>query len=910
MTTLLTIFAIISFVFLLVASGYPILRIWLGNQFELNIFGLTAISFAFGLALWTWLTWVGYLVEVNLFLLVGIFLLASLLSYTALYLKKIPLFNSAHFRLERSEWGLLGATFLLMLVYYIVGSFQDPSADSFGHLAFIRKIYEQSIVSVDIFIASSNVPYNLGNGAYAYTAIYPLFAFLAKVFGLDPSAIWLHLPATMSFIYISAVLFLASVILKDRKHVLLFAFFLLISWAMWGHGFRGVGYPNTLSFIMYLVAMGLILAIPSKFGWTPKYILGVVILGASMVLVHSQWWAFLVGSIGLLAFFQIVTRRFHPAINAGIVLGAIGIVSLPLLITKTGFYQIISSELESVLLYRYTEKLFYIGSFYAFNLVEVLTSQHFLIIATSMAFLITLLIRKIELERVYETAFSAFFVLAIALIMINPIAVPIISEIATTTIAARMRNMIRDWGLFPIALLSVLLWPQLKQSFMQLGLATRGVIVVTGVIAIGISIFSQSILTFARGLSAPGLRQQVADFFAQNLGLGESTLRMLYQNLSLIIAGSALLLVILLSLTVIAIRPWRFFKVDMAKITQNRAMPIVLPILVMILVLIVPSSKLSPWSYVRADSTYAGLYGPTLSQIEKIPQIQELFEIFKQGSVVTTDWRKSILAFRDVLISGDVQGEIGDAKQINDYIRPLFDVNTQAADVLERLIELSPDYLVLSPRYSHLAWMKYDAYVGVLNKIYDERIEGIDYYNKRFVVYELDSEAARLAKETNQFEPVKLALQAPPEDCSISRLYGPYAFDLDPRGWNPIGNELIDGTWNTTASSLLWVPARANWFYIEFDLGGAHYIDRVEIKNYHFASSYRLNALRLYASEDRANYHLASELLMDEKHEPGEHVWVFEDVRQNARSVRVAINSQSSTTIGEIEIYGCMLGAN
>ena len=909
MTAILTILALASFVLILMAAGYPIMRFWIESHLKVNIFGATAISFSLGLALWTWLTWIAYLLEFNLYVLLAVYLVSAIGFYALLYVNKMRIDLAQYFQLSGYEWGTFGAMLALMAVYYLVGSFQDPSADSFGHLAFIRKLMEQPIVSVEIFIASANVPYNLGNGAYAYTTIYPLIAAVSQIFSVDPALIWFHLPGVMAFVFISAFLFLAYSALNEKRYVLVFSLLLLLSWALWGHGLRGVGYPNTLSFIMYLVAMGAVLGISIRqIQWSAKFVSVLVFMSASMVLVHSQWWAFLFGTLGLWAIFNLVLRRYREALSGGVVLALVGLFSLPLLFTKTSFYQIIASELENVLLYRYTEKLFYIGNMYAFNLFETLNIQHFLLIICALISLFFMMRRKLKLEVVLGVAFSAFVVVAIALVMINPVLVPIISEFATTTIAARMRNLIRDWGLLPIAFLIPALLPELRNFWVRTSNFARSAIVVFGVSSIAAFLFYQPALRFARNLARPESREAVIQFFSEKLGIGEATLRSIYENIALVIAGGALASVIVFAALVILVRFRIAGKIDLKPLIQHRALPVVLPILLTLGLLIVPSSKLSPWNSIRADVQYGSLYGPTLTQTMRSDQMARLYELFDRESVVVSDFRKSLLAFRDVLIAGDVQNELQSAKEINDYIRPFFDVKTKNQDLLERLIELNPDYFVLSPRHSHLAWMKYDYFGGALSKIFDEVIDGIDYYNNRFVVYRVNTEAAQTALSESSLEESIPAKVAPPSDCVSHRLYSAYAYDLEPRGWNPIGNELIDGKWTQTANSLLWVPLRTNWFYIEFDLGDQHYIDRVEVKNYHFSSGYQLNALRLYGSEDRAKYHLIDSIDFEEKHKLGKHVWLFENVSQNAKSVRIAINSQSSTTIGEVEIYGCLIG--
>jgi hypothetical protein len=62
--------------------------------------------------------------------------------------------------------------------------------------------------------------------------------------------------------------------------------------------------------------------------------------------------------------------------------------------------------------------------------------------------------------------------------------------------------------------------------------------------------------------------------------------------------------------------------------------------------------------------------------------------------------------------------------------------------------------------------------------------------------------------------------------------------------------------------------------------------------------------MALSVSEDRLQFAEANRVSIPKRLEAGDHNWSL-DVYRNVKSIWLAIISQSSRTLGEVEIYGC-----
>jgi len=167
------------FVLLPSIAGWGILRLLYRDLKLASFWELPAPCFALGIIAWTLLSLVGYLLEWSLMLLIGAYFALTLFALLLPRLVK----THVNLEIERNviDLPLFVAVALLSVVYYFVGTFQDPSADSFRHLMFAQKLFEQGTLSSDVFIFSSNAPYNLLNGNYSYSGLYPLYASISSL---------------------------------------------------------------------------------------------------------------------------------------------------------------------------------------------------------------------------------------------------------------------------------------------------------------------------------------------------------------------------------------------------------------------------------------------------------------------------------------------------------------------------------------------------------------------------------------------------------------------------------------------------------------------------------------------------------------------------------------------------------
>lgn len=903
-----------------VLSGLPLLYLWNPRRFALRSkIEIAALSFSWGFFLWTWLTWVAYQIQLHVFSLLLIYAGISALLYGLAFIRHKRTTHGDVLRsiddsidlssetLSKSNWALIATVILMGVVFFFAGSYQDPSSDSVRHLAFITRIDSQQVLSKDVFFLSENLPYTTLSTNNAFSAIYPIHAAISSLLSVEPSQLWFHAPGVMVPFLLIVYFVFATAVFRSRLTGFLTLILLIVYWGIEGHGLRGSGYPNAIGLIVYLGLFAETFWLIQNERWNIYRWICLGAMGSCLLVIHTQWWLFFLLTLGVL-FIQMLLQRSLLKLSRVLLCGmAVAVASIPFLISKLEFYlnvqglQVMSTD-------RYLNRLYMIGDHFAVNPLSFGIFEWAFTIAG--LFFVIQALRSRENKGGISSQFAALMILLIIFIQLNPILVPIIAQFGTATLVFRLGSLLNLWGIFLLASLLTLHKSQLIdvwQSSSSLIRRAAVLLIVAGALFVFLVRPLQSALLDLRNHP---IGQRLISILTDDLGLSESLLRSLFPLLA---AG---LLIVSVGLSLILIRLlspiWQRHREALVhkNLWIKRDAIAFSLVFVSVVMLIAPGSELSPIRIARFDNTVATLYGPTLSQVNSSNQLQQMLDLFPKRSLIMTDARKFVAGFADIKLVGDVQGFPPAGRELNQSIQPIFEQETSDRKALELLIKYAPDYLVLSPLYSHLAWMKYDDYSEVLTKIFEERIPELDYYNKLFVVYEVDVIAAQAYLEAG-FQRVPAPVPAAsPVPCEINMIGFTYTLDLNPRGRTPNGDELSDGQWSSTDESLHWALNRETWFYIELRLEDEHFIDRIEVKNRHLSSSYRLNELGLYMSHDGLDFLLVDNLVFTEPHGGGIHEWAFSDLQRNARAIRLAVRSSGPTTLGEIEIFGCPAAAD
>ena len=909
--------ALLGFVILPSSAGYALLRLL--DRSPRSFWSIPALSFILGLALWTWLNWLGYLARFSLYTLGAAYVALILILYGWLLWrrKRATEENSRPNMAARRDLhsyqeltvggiGVALSVLLIAVVFFFVGTYQDPSTDSYRHLMFIRKLVAQQRMSEDIFYLSSNVPYNLINGNYAYNSVYTLYALLSRLFSVDPARIWFRVPAFLIPVLFSAYYLLAHSLFKKWRFVIASLGFIVLYWALYGHVARVLGGPYSIGLIAYLV----LIADYWRALMQEKLQLGrlavLALCGASMLLLHTQWWAFLLITVGVLIVLLLLHRQLHTSKRVATFLGGILVCSFPLFLPRLEFYRPIAHELASVLISRKSNVLYYVANLYGYNLVKFFPHTFWVFLGLAMLVLIWSLKQK---RRVTELGggYTALMVVSVAFLLANPLTVTGITKLASATISARLVELIPIWGVVLSAFVFVSAWTAMAPWWQRLSVRVRlflslAASVFVGTEAMRLFVIRPLVGILAGGIQTPEFREEALNIISTRFHIPAFALTALLEySLPVTLVGGLLVGICLVFIV------WR---IQGLRARRSALIGTLAPLSLVLVLLLSPGSYLSPWRYWGSDQFYAQYYGPTLTQTTQSEALGRMFDQIIEGSVVVTDGHESrnlILAFRDVKISGDVHGLVSEGRRINNFIAPVFGRETPVADVLKRILELSPDYLILSPRSSHLSWMRYDHYPEVFNKVFDETISGISYYNNRYVIYKVQLSQVERLLESMTVPVSDSATVVDAETCPMQRIKVPYLHELSPEGWVAAEDKLSDDEWCTPDASLTWAFLRDTWFYIEFNLQDIHRVEKLVVRNCHPSSSYQLHGLAVFASTDGSSYQEVGSVAFSDldAHGEGEHSWVFEDIGADARYVRVAVYSGKKATIGEVEIYVC-----
>lgn len=906
--------ALLSFVILPSSAGYALLRLW--DRSSRPLWSIPALSFALGFALWTWLSWVGYLARLSLYALGGAYLAITLVLYGWLLWKRKRITSRLNMevrgdlrsyqRLSAVEIGVSLSVLLIAVVVFFIGSYQDPSADSYRHLMFIRKLTAQQSMSKEVFYLSSNVPYNLINGNYAYNSIYPLYALFSSLFNVDPARIWFRAPAFLIPVLFSAYYLLAHSLFKKRRFIIASLGFIVLYWALYGHIARVLGGPYSIGFIVYLVVVAEYCRALNQEKRRRGYMTALALCAASVVLLHTQWWAFLLITVGVLIVLLLLHRQLHASKRVVTFLGGILVCSIPLFLPRLEFYRPIAHELGSALLSPKSNVLYYLGNLYGYNLIKLFPLVFWVFLGLAMLVLIWSLKQK---RRVTELGggYTALMVVSVTFLLVNPVTVTAISKLASATISVRLVELIPTWGVLLAAFVFVSAWTAMVPWWQRLSSRVRLLLslalsFIVSMEAMKLFVIRPLLDILAGGIQTPVFREQALAIIKTRFHIPASLLAALLDHSLLVILSGGLLVG-----TCSVFIAWR---IQHLRARCSSLIVALAPLPLVLVLLLAPGSYLSPWRYWGSDQFYSQYYGPTLTQTVRSEALGRLFNQIPKGSIVMTDGpasRNLILAFRDVKISGDVHGYLSAGRRINSFIAPVFCIETPMDDVLKRILELSPDYLILSPRSSHLSWVRYDHYPEVFNKVFDETISGITYFNDRYVVYRVQLSNIESSLQSMIAEASESIAVTEVGACSMQRVKAPYLHEILPEGWVASENRLNDGDWCTLGASLTWTFLRGTWFYIEFDLQYIHCVEKLVVRTCESSSSCQLHDLAVFTSTDGCSYQEAGSLAFSNLDADGEveHSWVFENIGADARYVRVAVHSGKKTTIGEVEIYVC-----
>ena len=889
MYTLSLITALALFALTPVVLGYLFRKSFLGQQSSRSCATIIAESFAIGFCIVAWLSLLGYALRLQLLWLGGLIILAAAILATTAFLHKGRV-NSP----PGNKSSLFSVVFICALIlaiaYFFIGPYQDPSADTSRHAAFIMRLAKGGVLSDEVFRLSSLVPHNGLTANYGYNCTYPLFALLAKTFGLNSAEFYLRLPAFITPILLFTFYAFYRRFIGSHAAAITAVAALLILWAGGANSLRQIGYPYLFGLILYYTLLSI--SMRSLHDENDRLSIGKsVLLGAlaaALLVIHNQWWAFYIGTLGLLLIFQIIRKKWQSALPLIVTVGSVTAFSVVPLLMRLSFLRGMTGELISERLAGLGYRIYHLGSLFAFNPITSFPGLSPLYISTAFSVALVAVfkgVRKIPVS----ISFPAYAVIVTFLILICPLTVPLISIIGTPTLAKRLLQIPEFWGF-------ILTIAVLYHSSKQLLAAKR----------------EQGEQLNVIGLAGTFMYSAGTLFFLPLVAMFRPLDQML------VWAGAVSAVLITLMFLLLEKRMTRALSDYAEQITQlmtrlknglfvpdNRIRKYLLHLFFIAYplgLLLLPQSHLSFRWNENFNEFVGHRYGPTIKQTLASQKLFRMFQLTEDKATVVTDNWDFLLAYDDVLVPGDVNNEI--EKDINNNVHTILNYKTQPTEAMRLLKKLSADYVLLAPPSSHIGWKRFDSFPSVFQLLFREKIDTTNYSNNVFTLYKIDKQALDDLLLHEKALPAPRQSETTPYDGPIRKLEPRYTLDLRPRyPENPSGRELTDGSWSSTADSLIWVPMVKTWSHVEFDLGDNYALDRVVIRNTHLTANHRMGGLAVFAEIDGERFEELGRIIVDNPSTPGEHAWQFECAGFRTRSIRVAFTLSGTTTIGEIEIY-------
>jgi len=881
--------ALALFVLTPVVLGYLFRKSLLGKQSSRSYATVIAESFAIGFCIVAWLSLLGYALRLQLFWLGGLIILTAAILATTAILRRgrvnSPLGGNSYIFVV-----VLVCALILAFAYFFIGPYQDPSADTARHLAFIMRLAESGVLSDEVFRLSSLVPDNGLTANYGYNCTYPIFALLAKTFSLNSAEFYLRLPAFITPILLFTFYAFYRRFIGSHAAAITAVAALLTLWAGGANSLRQIGYPYLFGLILYYTLLSISMRSlndeNNRLSIGKSVLLGA--LAAALLVIHNQWWAFYIGTLGLLLIFQIIRKKWQSALPLLVTVGSVTAFSVVPLLMRLSFLRGMTGELISERLAGLGYRIYHLGSLYAFNPFTSFPGLSPLYISTAFSVALVAVFKGVRKMPV-SISFPAFVVIVTFLILICPLTVTLISTYGTPTLAKRLLQIPEFWGF-------ILTIAVLYHSSKQLLAARREQVEQSNVIGLaGTFLYSTGTLFFLPLVAMFRPLHQMLVWTGAVSAVLITFIFLLFEKRMIRALSGAVeqITQLLIRLNKGLFRPHNQLGKHLL-ILFFMAYPLGL--------LLLPQSHLSFRWNENLDEFVGQRYGPTIEQTLASEKMFRVFRLTEDKAVVVTDNWDFLLAYDDVLVPGDVNNEI--RKDINNNISTILNYKTQPVQAMRLLKKLSADYVLLAPPSSHIGWKRFDSYPSVFQLLFREKIDGIDYSNNVFALYKIDKQALDNVLLREEALAAPRQGETAPYEGPIRKLEPRYTLDLRPSyPEKPSGRELTDGSWNSTSDSLTWVPMVRTWSHVEFDLGDDYALDRVVILNTHLTTKHQMGGLALFAEIAGGRFKELGQIIMDKPSAPGEHAWQFECAGFRTRRIRVAFGLWGTTTIGEIEIY-------
>lgn len=870
-------FSMTAFVGLPLLGGEAARRALLSGYKPGSFLEWLPLTFSCGLGMWVWISVLGYALKLHLTVVLALFLTASgLLLFISLVRVKsqlIPWGKSG----DKNETIVLLLAVVIGVVAFIPGSVKFAASDSFRHLTFIHRLVERGIFSEETLIVSATVPFDIRQAAYSLNGVYPLYSAAAGISGAREAALWLRLPLLLVPIFVMAFyVFLRRLIHSPPVALSALLILFTVAWfqIFTGNPFRMITFPRMLGYTVFLTCAALLLKMRGEEKCSFVSILAVAVLAASLPAAHFQLWVYFALTLGIILVHDFFVERRRAARFVPLILFFVSF-SVLLFLPKLSIYSQVVSDIEAALAVKYSHLLFGIGGLYIIHPGIALTGDFVIPIVFSLAVVIMLFFKKGSRPG-FSLTFPAFMVLGLAFLLLCPLTITLTAKLWTGLVVERLLMFMRLWSyvLIFVVLHNVVAQNKLLQTIRDRPLSGAALL---GVMVLSVGwILLRAFLHLFGDLSEKQYWAAAVAFY-----------------LILVVVGLAIKWFLTRHGKVKSKTPAVPARIQAFAVKHSFKIAFFATALYLAVFLFLPRSILNVSHQQTWSKRRSMLRGPSLEQILGSEKFTRLFEKLEDRSTILTGRfnRDVILAFDDVYITASAKGDVGEGKKLNARINEILDYRTPVREAIEGIQEFGPDYIVLSPFSSHLAWMRFDHYPQLFRPVFREFIEESNVFNKTYVVYEVDMDAVaeHLSIDSEPAESDR------GEYCGTVHWMAP-AFNCE------IGPPSIKDTGRSDLVLVRRDLETPPWYYFECDLGGSFSLHRVIIPRSQWKVSDGLQGVALFTADEDHKFSEVSSHFFDNSTESGETPLEFSCNGKTARYVRIVFGSKEWVPLGEVKV--------
>lgn len=802
------------------------------------------IAWAVGVSLWGWCAWLGFVLKLPLAVAGIVFIIAAAVAIVLTI--KTPAGPADHPH-ERSDLWLLIIFVIVAIAFGFVGAYQEPPSDSFRHLGFIRRLQHQPVMSSTAYEVSRGAELRVSNGNYVYNTIHAGFAAIGLSTSVDAPEFWQRTPFVLIPLSLAMFWRVARMFGGSTAAALTAMSGWMLIWASWGNSLRGSPYPRNIAWIVY-GALVLLLWLDRRDGNRGRLRFWVI---AAMLAIlfsfHVQIGVFGFLTAGALMLTEWIFRGRSALRYLGLLLAGIAL-ALPVLLPVFDYYRqgtggeaIADANVINPLIVK-------LGDWVLFN-PGALTPAMAAGILLAIGFAIRALRRRSEAEP--ATLFMSIVIIGTAAAAFLPPVATLVAKFGAPLLLVRLAELIRFWAV-PLAAVTLVTWWRTRSApLTRIPWKTAAAAVALAALAI------------------------------------EPVLHLKFIREPWLVAAIALVIAIicLIILPALLRRP----------IAKRLAEPTLagLAALLLIAVLVLPQSKLSPAFQLARDAGLRTYCGPDIDTVRASPALRTMLSHIGEGDVVIADGAHDevVLVYTDCLIAGPLKNVNGMENKAARAEKTVLEARASSAEVLAALETLEADYLLLSPFNASLAWMRFDNMPRAFEPVFRSRISRLPMYQGDYRLYRIHRQWLRVALNTDR------TLDLPAGGGSGQALKPRIFMNPEPAASRDRARKVLqDGD---LASFAAWrLPASPVWAYLDLQMRQPRQLTGFAV---HRAPSGKPpQGLALYVRDPGKRWRRVA--LSAEGFTGDNTVWRIDLTGIESHRLRLAFEGSGLVTLGDIEL--------